>query len=536
MKTTQPRLAAVAALTSGAVAITCDKDSLQSAFSSIATVDFATWMPANSTFNVPKADIAYSTAPTQLRAACAVQVSVKNGTSNYGFGVFLPDDWNGRFLAVGNGGFAGGINWLDMGAGLGYGFAVMSTDTGHNSVNNNGSWAYHNEGAILDWGYRAMHGSTVLGKQLTTAYYSNDILYSYYSGCSTGGRQGLRNLQLFPDDFDGVVAGAPAWWTNHLQPWTAKVGSYNLPNTSVHHIPPTLFPAIGAEVMRQCDGADGVVDTIISDPEACDFNPDLLLCTPSKNTSCLTVPQLNTLHQIYSDYVDTNQTFVFSHLWMGSEAQWVPLLGLNAPNNLGPHYVQYFLQRGPEWQWQDFDYGVIQQADAQDPGNATADDFDLSPFMERGGKLLHYHGMGDGLIPTGSSVYLHSQIFRTLAPKGVDLDSFYRFFLVPGMQHCTNTATTVNAPWYFAGANQAATLSSSVSGVPGFRDAKHDVLLAMMAWVENGTAPAEIIATKWVNDTLQDKVMRQRPLCMWPKKQKWSGQGDVNAAETWSCV
>lgn len=98
MKTTQTRLAAVAALTSGAVAITCDKDSLQSAFSSIATVDFATWMPANSTFNVPKADIAYPTAPTQLRAACAVQVSVKNGTSNYGFGVFLPDDWNGRFL------------------------------------------------------------------------------------------------------------------------------------------------------------------------------------------------------------------------------------------------------------------------------------------------------------------------------------------------------------------------------------------------------------------------------------------------------
>ncbi|KAH0035086.1 putative ferulic acid Esterase/Feruloyl esterase, partial [Aureobasidium melanogenum] len=539
MKTTQARLAAVAALTSGTVAITCDKASLQSAFSSIATVDFAQWMPANSSFNVPETDVAYPISPTEMQAACAVQVSVKNGTSSYGFGIFLPDDWNGRFLAVGNGGFAGGINWLDMAAGLGYKFAVVSTDTGHNSTSSDGKWAYHNEDALLDWGYRAMHGSTVLGKQLTTAYYSNPILYSYYSGCSTGGRQGLRDIQLYPGDFDGVVAGAPAWWTNHLQPWTTKLGTYNLPNTSAHHIDPSLFPVIGAEVMRQCDGADGVVDTIISDPNACDFDPNYLLCTPANNnTNCLTPPQLDTLFKIYSDYVDTNQTFVFPHLWKSSEAQWHVLLsGLtNEPNNLGDDYVKYFLNRGPQWQWQDFDYGVVQQADAIDPGNATADDFEsLSAFHARGGKLLHYHGMGDGLIATGSSVYLYSKILQTLAPKGVNLDSFYRFFLVPGMQHCTGTADTVNAPWYFAGANQAGSISTSVSGVPGFRDAKHDVLLAMMDWVEKGVAPTEIIATKWVNDTLQDKVMRQRPLCMWPKKQKWSGKGDVNQASTWSC-
>lgn len=241
---------------------------------------------------------------------------------------------------------------------------------------------------------------------------------------------------MFPDDFDGVVAGAPAWWTSHLQPWTVKVGSYNLPNTSDHHIPFTLFPAIGAEVLRQCDGADGVVDTIVSDPGSCNFYADALLCTPNKTEACLTPPQLGTLHKIYSDYVDVNQTFVFPHLWLGSEAQWVVLLsGLTgAPNDLGTEYVQYFLQRGPQWKWQDFDYGVIEQADRVDPGNATADDFDLSPFMKRGGKLLHYHGMSDALIPTGSSVYLHSQILQTLAPRGIDLSSFYRFFLVPGMQ------------------------------------------------------------------------------------------------------
>jgi feruloyl esterase len=240
--------------------------------------------------------------------------------------------------------------------------------------------------------------------------------------------------------------------------------------------------------------------------------------------------------------VDTNQTFVFPHLWLGSEAQWAPLLAgtTNAPYALGPDYIKYFLQCGPTWHWQDFTYDIIQQADLVDPGNATADDFDLTPFMRRGGKLLHYHGASDGLIPTGSSVYLYSQILRQLSPRGVDISSFYRFFVVPGMQHCAGTPGNVNAPWYFAGANQAAALGSAVHGVPGFRDAKHDVLLAVMAWVENGTAPGHIVATKWVDDAAAAadrlQVMRQRPLCFWPAKQQWNGKGHVDRADSWTCT
>jgi len=315
----------------------------------------------------------------------------------------------------------------------------MSTDTGHNSTNN-GYWAANNPEGLKDWGYRAMHGSTVVAKQLVEAYYGTAPKYNYYSGCSTGGRQGLRDIQLYPSDFDGVVAGAPAWWTNHLQPWTSKLGLYNLPNTSATHIPPTLFPAIAAEVLSQCDGADGLVDNIISTPHQCDFQIERLLCpinTSNQTASgCLTSPQLDTLYKIYSDYVDVNQTFVFPHLNLGSEAQWSVLLSGNdgLPHPLGYQYVQCFLGLGADWKFEDFDYSIMQLADRMDPGNATANVFDLSPFREQGGKLLMYHGLADALIPTDSSTYYYKHVFRTMGPLGVDLDDFYRFFYVPGMQ------------------------------------------------------------------------------------------------------
>lgn len=182
-----------------------------------------------------------------------------------------------------------GINWLDMGTGVGYGFAVMSTDTGHNSTSGDITWALNQPEQKIDWGYRAMHGSIVLSKQIVEAYYKKKPCYSYYSGCSTGGRQGLRDIQLYPDDFDGVLAGAPAWWTSHLQTWTIKLGQYNLPVDAPTHIPVSLFPVIGAEVLKQCDAQDGLVDTIISDPYGCNFRPETLLCgANTTNTSaCL---------------------------------------------------------------------------------------------------------------------------------------------------------------------------------------------------------------------------------------------------------
>lgn len=228
------------------------------------------------------------------------------------------------------------------------------------------------------------------------------------------------------------------------------------------------------------------------------------------------------------------QTFVFPHLEIGSEAQWNVLLGGYQPNGLGVDYVKFFLGID-DWNFYDFSYDIIELADRIQPGNATADDFDISSFHARGGKLLQYHGQADGLIPTGSSEYYYKQVYKTLGSQGLELNSWYRFFLVPGMQHCQGTPAAVKAPWYFAGGNQAAQLGTGVSGVPGFRDADHDALLALMQWTENDKAPERIVATAWVNDTLQDEVFRQRPLCPYPRIAKFDGMSDPNKADSWSC-
>lgn len=196
----------------------------------------------------------------------------------------------------------------------------MSTDTGHNSTNSDGSWALNKE-SLTDWGYRAMHGSVVLSKAIVSEYYDSTSKFSYYSGCSTGGRQGLKEVEMFPEDFDGVLAGAPAWWTSHLQTWTVKAGLYNLPTTKAGHIPTSLFPVIGKEVIRQCDAQDGLVDTIVSDPRGCEFIPEELLCKSAvvnqTEAGCLTVPQIETLYKIYGDYLETNQVSgTMQHLLM----------------------------------------------------------------------------------------------------------------------------------------------------------------------------------------------------------------------------
>lgn len=360
-----------------------------------ATVLSAVAVANGSTYGEGSANLPYPTDPTGLPALCAltVQVASSNTSSSFRFGVFLPvtDSWNERFLVVGNGGFAGGINWLDMGAGVRYGFAVVSTDTGHNSSTTDGSWALRAPGARADFGYRAVHGATVLGKTLAEAFYSSKIRRSYYSGASTGGRQGLREAQYDPASFDGLLIGAPAWWTSHLQPWTTRLGAANLPVGAPWHIPAALFAAVGDEVLAQCDAADGVADGIVSAPGQCAFNASALLCGAANSSSssapCLTEAQVGTLDKIYGDYYAEGK-FAFPGLELGSESQWAPLLGGDAPNSLGDEYIQDFLLDDPDWTWQEYNDSLLWKADDEDPGEATADHYDaMAAVRDRGTKM-----------------------------------------------------------------------------------------------------------------------------------------------------
>jgi feruloyl esterase len=415
-----------------------------------------------------------------------------------------------------------------------YGFAVMSTDTGHNSSLFDGLWAYQHPERVENWGHIAMHGSVVAAKAVTAAYYGEDCSYSYYSGCSTGGRQGLKEAEFYPEDFDGIVAGAPAWWTSHMQPWTARVALYNLPATADYHIPAATFAVLNAEIIKQCDPQDGVTDGLISDPQGCNFRPEAILCGAKSNgTNCLTGPQIDTVYNLFTDYLGENNTLIFPTFWLGSEGQ--PALISGPPNPLGPDYIKYFLGKGLSWNYTQYNDDIITLSDAINPGNATVG-FDLSKYHARGGKILSYHGMSDPLIPTGSTPYYYNHVLRTLAPQGIEVDEFYKFFLVPGMGHCSGSLPGApNAPWYFAGPNQQPVVGNDVYSTPGFEDKEHDVIMAMLAWVEEGVVPEYVIGTKYDNDTAANEVTRQRPLCMYPKQAKYTGEGDVDDAENWEC-
>jgi feruloyl esterase len=424
----------------------------------------------------------------------------------------------------------------------------MSTDTGHNASSlSDASWGLNNPDAVINWGHRAMHGSVELAKSITNSYYAanSDIQYSYYVSCSTGGRQGLREIQLYPDDFDGASVGAPgkqfaicqkleqaahvsstAWYITHLSPATLKWSMINQPNTTDYHIDPSLFPAIVDEMVKQCDPQDGVTDGIISDPFACNFNFQGLLCTPTNNTNCLTPAQLETVYKYYSDWVDVNQTYVFPGVTLGTD---MSTLG-GGVSPIGYGYFQNLVYNDPEWDYNQLSYADVLKSEEVNPGNATASDYDLSPFMNRKGKILHYHGTADGLVPTGSSKIFYNKVVETMATKGVELDDFYRFFLIPGMQHCQKSDT---APWYIGGGSQS--VNNLTYGIPGYDDPAHNIVLALMNWVENGTAPEQIIATKYYNDTFTDGLQSQRPICVYPKQAKYKGSGDVNDPDSWQC-
>lgn len=537
MKTAYLVTATLAAL-AGADA-SCSVDFFQAAVPSHATVLSAVLVANGSTYGEGTADIPYPTNPTNLPENCAVIVNVTTSpSSSFRFGMFLPWQWNGRFLQVGNGGFAGGINWMDMGAGVRYRFAVASTDTGHNSTYSDLTWGLDEPEKRLDFGVRAIHGSVVLGKALAEAFYGQGISYSYYSGGSTGGRQGLREAQYDADSFNGLLIAAPAWWTSHMQPWTTKLGSYNFPIDATWSIPSSLFATIGAEVIKQCDSSDGAVDGIVSSPELCKFDADTLLCGSTgtnASSACLTESQVATLHKIYDDYYAEGR-FAFPGLELGSEEQWIALLGGSAPNPLGDGYLQNFLLNDANWTWPQYTDSLLWQADAEDPGNCTADHFEaMRAVMERGSKIVMFHGMSDGLIATRSSNAFYSRVAEALG--GYDkLKSWFRFFLVPGLQHVVGTPTDVNAPWYFAGPNSQAVLGRDVYSTPGFEDAQHDALMALMNWVEKNVTVDSIIATTWNNfSDPTSGVYRQRPICPFPQKAVYDGSGDVNDAESWQC-
>jgi feruloyl esterase len=260
--------------------------------------------------------------PHAVPAFCRVAATLKpTADSDIKVEIWLPAaGWNGELQVVGNGGWAGSISYGAMAEALRDGYATSSTDTGH--VGGSGSFALGHPEKLIDFGYRSEHEMTLKAKALVAAFYGNPARMSYWNGCSTGGRQGLKEAQRFPDDYDGIIAGAPANPRTHLAFGTMWIAHANLQDPA-SYIPPAKYPAVHQAVLNACDALDGLKDGLITDPTRCHFDPQVIACKDADDSTCLTAPQIETVKKILSPARNPRTgEEIFPGLEPGAELGW----------------------------------------------------------------------------------------------------------------------------------------------------------------------------------------------------------------------
>ncbi len=412
--------------------------------------------------------------------------------------IWLPtDNWNGKFLAVGNGGWAGSISLSAVAGGLAEGYAAASNDTGHEG--GSGAFALGNPEAVVDFAYRAMHTMTVQSKAIIGEFYGQAPRLSYYSGCSTGGRQGLMEAQRYPADFDGIIVGAPVNNVNHLH--VAQTQKYmEILGDESRWVPPEKIRAIADAVMNTCDADDGVADGLIENPEMCRFDPSSLACASGGGDMCLTPGQVASLERAYSPVFTTGGELVYPGHARGFETGWrMPEPG-SAPPNLPTDSFRYLGHQDPDWDWRTFDLDADLARVTENAGYIESTDPDLTEFKARGGKLIMYHGWNDpGPTPINSIQYYNA----VQDAMGPGQDDWMRLFMMPGVGHCRGGV----------GPDQAHFLG------------------ALERWVESGVAPDRIRAAK-VED---GQVRMTRPLCSYPEVARYTGVGSTNDAGNFTC-
>jgi feruloyl esterase len=357
----------------------------------------------------------YIAATPQRQAYCAVTAYVNPVNV---FGMYLPvDNWNGRYLVRGCGGSCGNAAVeLACGVHLRDGYACLITDMGHSSTTIDNNWIDNNLQGQVDFGYRATHVTTVAGKAIATAFYARPPAKSYFLGCSTGGRQGIIEAQRFPEDFDGIVAIAPASMGPYGLKRAATVTDVDAFNTHPNGSP--ILPArkavlIHAAVVRACDGKDGIRDGIINDPRSCGWRPEAIACKPGAGLrDCLTPAQVAVVHKLY----DRRGAMKGSELgWIGSFIRSAPLPGQG---------------------WQPlFDLGVGRGDPATIESLINPNNPDLRPFRDHGGKLILVQGLTDYSVMPPPTIDYHETMTRTMG-GAAETGRFARLFLIPGMDHC----------------------------------------------------------------------------------------------------
>ena len=441
--------------------------------------------------------------------------------------VWLPaTGWNGKFRGQANGGFAGEIDYRMLGLAVMQGYASAGTDTGHAGNGADASWALGHPEKIIDFGYRAIHEMTVAGKLVTKAFYGDGPKYSYFAGCSNGGRQGLMEAQRYPEDYDGIIAGAPANYWTHL----VTSGLWDMQATTLDpasYIPASKIPAIAKAVVAACDAKDGVADGILNDPRKCHFDPATILCKGSESDSCLTQAQVTALKKLYEGAHDSKGNAIYPGFMPGGEegqggwGLWItgPEPGKGLLFAFGGGYFANMVYEKRDWDYKKANLDdAVAASDKKFAGVLNAMNPDMKAFEARGGKLILYHGWSDpGISPLGSITYYES-VVRAMGQK--DVDSFARLYMVPGMQHCAGgPGVDTFGEFYMSPVN----------------DPQHNVSIAMEQWVEKGAAPATIIGAKVEGEGATEKVTMSRPLCVYPREAKYKGTGDPKEAASFAC-
>jgi feruloyl esterase len=444
----------------------------------------------------PNAGAVYKALP----AFCRIAATIKPvPDSEIKIEIWLPaSGWNGKLQSVGNGAWAGTISYPAMATALAAGYATASTDTGH--AGNNPNFIPSHPEKVVDFAYRAVHEMTLAAKAITAAYYASTPKQSYWNGCSTGGRQAMVEAQRYPDDYDGIIAGAPANYTTHLQGsqvWTAAITHKD----EAGYIPPVKYAALHKAALDQCDMLDGVRDGVIEDPTRCRFDPKVIECKDADGPECLTSAQVEVARKVYAGPTSKSGQNLFPGLQPGSEAGWATLSGPK-PMDLAVDVYKYLVFEDPKWDYLKFDPDAdITRADKIAATTMNSVDPNLQPLFAHGGKLLQYHGWADPGIPPGSSVNYYKSVVEAMGkPK---IDGSYRLFMVPGMGHC-------------GGGDGTSTF---------------DMVSALDQWVLSGKPPAQIPASKVVKGA----VVRTRPLCPYPQVATYKGSGSTDDIGNFSC-
>ena len=483
-------------------------------------------MPANNGFSFVRALIRVPFLPQP--ASCRVSGVLRpTPDSDIRFEVWLPakGDWNGRLQGIGNGGFAGSIDRMSLAVALHRGDAGAATDTGHQAKDTDAAWALGHPQRVIDFGYRAIHETAVTAKALIAAYYGHGPAHAYFGSVSNGGREALIEAQRYPQDYDGVLAGAPA--LDPAAAVTAAAFNQQLISTQAGWISPAKLKTVGAAVMRACDQIDGVADGLIDDPRTCRFQPETLACHGADNNQCLTPPQIASLKRIYAGPANGGYPGGYARGGEPGLAAWVvgARPGQALERVFSSAYIRNLVYGDANWDPRRFDTARDGPAIQRALAPLAATNPDLSAFKARGGKLILFHGWNDPALEPQATIDYFEAIRSRMG--GAQTADFVRLYMVPGMEH------GFGGP----GPNAFGQLPAGGTGNP-----HSDMNTALMVWVEQGVAPGAIAAGKYKSD-IRPLIAagsiwprRTRPLCPYPQVARWTGKGSTDVAANFQCV